>query len=464
MQWTIDDIVKATNGRLCYGAQGARFNGVGIDSRTIDGDHLFVAICGETHDGHSFIGQVVGRGVKGLVVRRAPSVPLNHDRWRDMGAACIEVENTTGALGGLARYQRDRCDIPVVAITGSNGKTTTRQMTAAVIAQKYTVLSTHGNLNNEIGLPLTLFRLTADHEAAVLELGMNHPGEMTRLGHICRPTLGMITNVAPAHLEFLGSLEGVTRAKGELISQVDPAGAIVLNLDDPHVAALARACDHRILFFGMGEGAQVRARDIVPHKDGIGFELVTPDGRVPVTLPTHGCFMVANALAAAAAGHLLGLSPECIKTGLETFTPEKGRLHVRPAPGGVHMIDDTYNANPASMTAALETLTALRGKAAAIVALGDMLELGEQSAALHRQIGRQAAAANISRLYAHGQFAEDVCQGARSAGMPADTLFAGEKAAIAADIIRYLAPGTWVMVKGSRGMAMESVVQAIMER
>ncbi|MFZ1986433.1 MAG: UDP-N-acetylmuramoyl-tripeptide--D-alanyl-D-alanine ligase, partial [Desulfatitalea sp.] len=258
MYWTPDHITQATDGRMLYGTTGARFSGVAIDSRTIAADELFVAIRGATHDGHAFIDKMVAKGVKGIVVQADAEAALHHDQWRGQGVACFAVADTTRALGALAAYQRGRARIPVVAITGSNGKTTTRQMTTLVMARRFNTLSTEGNFNNEIGLPLTLFRLTEAHQAAVLELGMNHPGEMTRLGAICRPTIALITMVGPAHLEFLGSLEGVARAKGELMAQVDPQGTVVLNADDPHVAALARQTDRKILFFGTSAQAQVR--------------------------------------------------------------------------------------------------------------------------------------------------------------------------------------------------------------
>ncbi len=203
MDWTIDEILQATNGQLLYGSADVRFKGVAIDSRTIRADQLFVAIRGERHDGHGFIDQVLARGIKGVVVCDSGPV-LAHDRWQSVGAACIAVADTTRALGALAAYQRRQAHIPVVAITGSNGKTSTRQMTELVMRRRYNTLSTQGNFNNEIGLPLTLFNLTAEHQAAVLEIGMNHPGEISRLGAICQPTIGVITNVGPAHLEFLG--------------------------------------------------------------------------------------------------------------------------------------------------------------------------------------------------------------------------------------------------------------------
>ncbi len=461
MQWSTDHILNATGGRLLYGPPGARFGGVGIDSRTVGEDQLFVAICGERHDGHTFIAQVVEKGVRGVVIQEGNGVSQQHDRWQAQGVTSIEVADTTRALGALAAFQRQRSTIPVVAITGSNGKTTTRRMAALVVAQQFNTLTTQGNFNNEIGLPLTLFHLAPEHEAAVLELGMNHPGEIERLGAICRPTIGVITNVGPAHLEFLGSLEGVARAKGELIAQVDARGTVILNRDDAHVAAMAETADRKVLFFGTGPEARVRAESIATTDQGISFELVLPDGRQAVSLKTPGRFMVFNALAAAAVGYAMGLGAGQIKAGLEAFEPEKGRLQVVETARGIHMIDDTYNANPDSMAAAFDTLAALRKDRAGVIVLGDMFELGETAARLHCDVGRLAAQSGPARLYACGEYAEAVAEGARCAGMESACIFTGEKGAIAADLIERLTAGDWLLVKGSRGMAMESVVASV---
>ena len=458
---TFAHILEATGGRQVSGSPGLSFAGVGIDSRTIRPEQLFVAIHGERHDGHAFIPVVVAKGVKGLVVAEAALAQLDPASWADSGVAAVAVADTTRALGALAAFQRNRVQIPVVAITGSNGKTTTRRMTALVFRQQFNTLATRGNFNNEIGLPLTLFNLTVDHEAAVLELGMNHPGEIDRLGAICRPTIGVITTVGPCHLEFLGSLAGVAQAKGELIHRVDPQGTVVLNRDDPHVAGLARDCDRQVLFFGTTEACPVRAFHIREEGPGVAFDLVLPGGQVAVQLQTPGRFMVTNALAAAAAGHLAGVPIARIKAGLEQFIPDKGRLHLLATARQVHILDDTYNANPASMAAAIQTLTAVRGRQPGIIVVGDMLELGDLAEAYHRQIGAQAAASGIERLYAHGRFAEAVGLGAREAGLAQAAIFTGTKEAIAADLSGRLAPGHWVLVKGSRGMAMETVVAAI---
>jgi len=461
MIWTIDDIIRATGGRLLYGPPDATFNGVGIDSRSIEKGHLFVAIRGEHHDGHTFIEQVTAKGIRGTIVQSNARGAVDHDRSKSIGVACVEVTDTTQALGQLAAYQRNRMNIPVVAITGSNGKTTTRRMVTHVMKQRYNTLATQGNFNNEIGLPLTLFNLEPSHEMAVLELGMNHSGEIARLGAICRPTIGVITNVGPCHLEFLGSLENIARAKGELIEQIAPDGVVALNRDDPYVAALAGKARLKVVWFGTHAQAHIRAQNIKDGDRGVSFDLVLPDGRTTVALSTPGRFMALNALAAATAGHLAGLSTAEIKNGLEAFTGTKGRLQILQSSRGIRIIDDTYNANPASMAAAIETLTVLRKGQRGIVVVGDMLELGNQAESLHRDLGRQAAESGAGRLYAFGDYAPAVLQGATEAGMAPADAFTGSKEAIVQDLIARLETGDWVLVKGSRGMAMETVVKGI---
>lgn len=461
MNWSVKDILTATGGRFLYGSHTQSFAGIGIDSRSIDPHALFVAIRGAHHDAHGFIPQVLGKGVRGLVIEAETRCPVDHGRWKAQGVVCVTVPDTTRALGALAAFQRQQRDIPVVAVTGSNGKTTTRQMTAAVMAQHYTTLATQGNLNNEIGLPLTLFKLDRTHEAVVVELGINHFGEMDRLGAICKPTIAMITNVGPAHLEFLGSLEGVARAKGELLAHIAPKGFAILNKDDDRVAALASHASCPVIFFGTSAQADIRAESVVETVDGIGFELILPDERVPVQLRTAGRFMVSNALAAAAAGHLAGVGALQIQKGLESFKAAAGRLHVVETAVGVKVIDDTYNANPASMAAAIQTLSSIRKTGRCFMVMGDMLELGDQAEKMHRQVGSAAGKVGAVKVYAYGDHAHALISGARNSGMPDSRLLTGTKEEISEDLIRQLGPGDWVLVKGSRAMAMETVVKAI---
>jgi UDP-N-acetylmuramoyl-tripeptide--D-alanyl-D-alanine ligase len=454
-------VLNATGGSLVSGTDGREFAGIGIDSRTIESDCIFVAIAGETHDGHRFVADVLSKGGQGFVVAEGQTAGLPLDRMRASGAACVAVSNTTMALGDLARFNRNREPLTLLAITGSNGKTSTRMLTQQVVSEKYATLGTRGNLNNHIGLPLTLLQRAPQHEAAVVELGMNHPGEITRLGEICQPDVGIITNVAPAHLEGLGTLDNVAAAKGELLATIRTGGTAILNADDVRVAALADACPCSVRFFGTCDRAGIRAENVRPVKMGLAFTLITPSGEIDIRLATAMKAMVANALAAAAAGEVLGVSLDRIKTGLEAFSPGAGRMAIRELEGGIRLLDDTYNANPGSMAAAIETLAAMGADGRNLAVLGDMLELGDQSRALHRAVGRAVGEAGIDRLYAAGRFAFEVAEGAKDGRMTEDRIFVGTKAEIVGQLQEELRTGDRILVKGSRGMAMEEVVDEI---
>ncbi|MDJ0722403.1 MAG: UDP-N-acetylmuramoyl-tripeptide--D-alanyl-D-alanine ligase, partial [Desulfobacterales bacterium] len=365
------------------------------------------------------------------------------------------------ALGALAAYHRRRMPARIVALTGSNGKTTTRAMTASILGQGFETLATRGNLNNEIGVPLTLFRLETRHDVGVIEMGMNHAGEIDRLGRIAAPDLGMITNVAPAHLEGLKTVEGVRDAKGELLDHIAPEGRAILNADDPLVRELAVRSRAAVTFFGQAPDAHVRAEAIDTRAGGTRFVLKLPGDSGPVELKIPGAFMVANALAAAAVADTLGLRLDAIRAGLASVQPVDGRMQIQRLANGITVINDCYNANPASAAAAITTLAELRGESRGMLVLGDMLELGGEAAALHRLTGERAGGAGFARLYAHGPHAEDVAAGARSAGMAAERILTGPVSAICSDLTARLRPGDWVLVKGSRGMRMERVVAAL---
>ena len=437
------------------------FENIGIDSRDIRPQDVFVAIAGEVHDGHSFVKDVVAQGVSGLVVDRKKSADLPIADWQTRQIACVAVADTTRALGDLAAYHRSRTNVPLTAITGSNGKTTTRQMTAQVLAQKYKTLATIGNYNNQIGVPLTLLRLSAEYEQAVVELGTNSPGEIARLAQICAPDIAVVTNVGPAHLEGLGSLDGVMREKEQLIKHLKARGKAALNADDRRVYQMARRTDRQVLLFGLSEDAAIRATELDEKTGGISFRLHLPDEHLTVSLNVPGQFMVLNALAAAAVGHVLKLSAGEIKAGLESFEPVWGRMDIFETASGIHIIDDTYNANPESMKAAITTLRTLRRNSRSLFVAGDMLELGEQSEALHKQVGAWAAAANIDKLLLTGEFASAVAAGAMNAKMKPADIFSGTRDEIITTLKQSLKSGDWVLIKGSRGARMETIVKAL---
>ncbi|MBW1643046.1 MAG: UDP-N-acetylmuramoyl-tripeptide--D-alanyl-D-alanine ligase, partial [Deltaproteobacteria bacterium] len=272
-------------------------------------------------------------------------------------------------------------------------------MTAAIVKQRFVTLSSRGNFNNEIGLPLTLLKLNHGHKWAVVELGMNAPGEIARLGEMCMPDIGVITNIGPAHLEGVGSIEGVMHAKGELLDKIKAGGTAVLNADDHRVLHLAGKTSTNVIFFGMSDKATIRAESFIETDRGISFNLVLPEETITIDLKIPGIFMVSNALAAAAVGYKLGLSAKEIKTGLEDFKPVGGRMNILHTGRGINLIDDTYNANPGSMEEALKTLTTLKKNNRGIFIAGDMFELGRHAEKMHEEIGALAADSDISRLY-----------------------------------------------------------------
>jgi UDP-N-acetylmuramoyl-tripeptide--D-alanyl-D-alanine ligase len=461
--WTTTEILEATGGDLLSGDLDRIFAGISIDSRRITLPEIFIGIKGNTYDGHSFVSDVLDKGVGGLVINGVKFGDLPRPQRMKKGIVCVGVQDTIKALGDLALFHRRRSNASVIAITGSNGKTTTRKMTADVVGQRFVTLSSQGSYNNVIGLPLTLLNLEKCHQWAVLELGMNRPGEIERLSEICVPDVGIITNIGPAHLKGVGSMSGVTSAKGELLKKIKADGTALLNADDWRVMRLAEHILIKVLFFGFSGKADISARSVKEKNQRIDFTLRLPKETVPIHLRTPGRFMVSNALSAAAAGYRLGLSAEEIKAGLENFQPVQGRMNVFRTARGIQIIDDTYNANPDSMKAAMDTLRFLKGKKRGVFVAGDMLELGEFAESMHRMVGTLLAESDTAKLYITGDFAEVVAAGATNEGMETNHIFIGSKKDIVEDLTHFLEPGDWVMVKGSRGMAMEKIVEKLMK-
>jgi UDP-N-acetylmuramoyl-tripeptide--D-alanyl-D-alanine ligase len=456
-------VAQATGGRLAGQAPDAAFAGVGTDSRAVAEGQLFVALTGPNFDGHDYVAKALAAGAAGAIVRQGFSLP-------NMPEAClVEVADTLSALGDLAHAWRDEHDALVAGLTGSNGKTTTKEMLAAILKQRHRVLATKGNFNNLIGLPLTLMQLDETHTACVLEMGMNAVGEIARLTAIAAPEVGLITNVGPAHIGFLGSLEAIARAKAELYAGLTPAATAVVNLDDPLLAPYAKslvagsAC--RVLTFGLGEKtkAMVKARDVSALGGRQAFTLELPQAApVRVRLAVPGRHNVANALAAAATAHALGQGPEAIQAGLEEFRQVPGRLTIIARPGRPTLIDDSYNANPASLAAGLEALAVIASGRRRALILGDMYELGEHAPALHRDCGRDAAASGVELVLALGAQAKQVAQGAAEGGLaPGKALAFTDMADLLAAAHELLSEFDVVLVKGSRAMAMERAVKAL---
>ena len=418
------------------------FTGVSTDTRTLAAENLFFALTGPRFDGHDHLAEAQARGAAGAAVSRAV----------DCALPLLQVEDTRRALGDLARQWRDRFAIPVVGITGSNGKTTVKEMLAAILAGQGPVLATQGNLNNDIGVPLTLARLGSEHRSAVIEMGANHAGEIAYLAQLARPTVAVVTNAGPAHLEGFGSLEGVARAKGELFAGLDASAVAVINADD-RFAPLWRelAQDRAVLSFGLDAPADVTAR-YAPSSAGTQLQLETPQGAIALCLPLPGRHNARNALGAAAAALAAGADLAQIRTGLEGLTGVAGRLQRKRRADGGLVIDDTYNANPASLQAAIDVLRELPGERWLV--FGDMAELGGDAASLHAEVGAYARAAGIERLFSLGGLAR---QAARSFGGTAfddlDALLSALRGELRADVS--------ILVKGSRSMGMERVVQAL---
>ena len=430
---------------LAVAGEDVVFHGVSTDSRTTAPDALFVAVRGPRFDGHDFVAAARARGAAAAVVEREPDTPIPFIRARD----------SVRALGELAAVWRRRFrDLVLVGITGSNGKTTVKEMAAAIFRTLGPVSATRGNLNNEIGVPLTLCDLEAGHRTAVVELGANHRGEIAALTDLARPSVGVITQCAPAHLEGFGSVEGVARAKGELFERLPDDAVAVVNADDPY-APLWRelARPRRCISFGAGPDADVR----VCATSGGGrsnLSLDTPAGTVAIDLALPGAHNAFNAGAAAAAAIAAGVGLDAVREGLAAVRPAKGRLQSKRGPRGAEIIDDTYNANPVSLRAGLRVLGAK--PAPRWLVLGDMAELGPEGASLHAQAGRHARCHGVERLLAVGELSVEA---ARAFGDGA-THFP-DCAALVDRLRDELPRDATVLVKGSRSMAMERVVDAI---
>jgi len=442
MAMQLSEAARILNGR-CSGSDTG-FRGISTDTRRLLPGSLFFALQGPNFDGHDYLEAAREQGAAAAAVSRPCNSLLPQ----------LEVADTRLALGRLAADWRARFELPLIAITGSNGKTTVRSMAEAILARCGRTLSTLGNLNNDIGLPLTLARLDAADEYAVLEMGANHPGEIDYLAGLARPTIGVVTNAGPAHLEGFGSLEGVARAKGELFARLAPDALAVINADDAFAPLWRELAGHcQVIEFGLRGETPFGAR-WQGDASGSDVTLLTPQGEVGLRLPLPGRHNVMNALAAVAAAQAAGAGLEDIRLGLEGLQPVAGRFNIHRLPGGITLIDDTYNANPQSLQAALEVLA--QGAGESWLVLGDMGELGENSAQLHAAAGDSARAAGVRRLYGLGELA---CLAVRN--------FAGEGgcfsemddllAALRADLKGPL----HILVKGSRRMRMERVIAAV---
>lgn len=452
----LNDVIEVVRGELVQGNSNIGISGVSIDSRLTKSGDLFFAFPGEHVDGHDFLEQAFERGAVAAVI--------SHQVNLSNRAALIMVADPLTALQDLAYYYRRLYKIPVVAVTGSTGKTTTKDLIAGVLEQRFHVLKTSGNYNNEIGLPLTLLQLKHNHQVIVLEMAMRGAGQIASLCEISRPQAGVITNIGKTHLELLGSQEAIALAKGELLQALPSAGWAVLYGDDPWQVQLSEQVSGEVIFYGYSDHCSVSASQVVVNKlAGVGFNLTTPDGQTPCFLPLPGAHNVTNALAAAAVGYRFGLTPQEIAAGLQAASLTGMRLEIKQGKGGVTIIDDSYNASPDSTIAALELLAESGGQRTVAV-LGDMYELGAESVDGHRQVGKQAADLQVDCLCTIGQLAEEIAIGAIDAGLGRDLIHIYQEKTEAVSFLRsYLQKGDVVLIKGSRGMKMEEITAAIQD-
>ncbi|MCI0750188.1 MAG: UDP-N-acetylmuramoyl-tripeptide--D-alanyl-D-alanine ligase [Nevskiales bacterium] len=443
----MSDLARRIEGSL-HG-RDVRFRRAVTDTRQLRRGDLFVALRGKNFDGHDFVHQAAGRGAVGALVSEPAGYDLPH----------VAVQDSLRGLQDYAQSWRGDFEVPLVAVTGSNGKTTVKQMLSSICRVRGPVLATPGNLNNHIGVPLTLLTLRSEHRTAVIEMGANHSGEITRLAEIARPDVGVVTNAGDAHLEGFGSREGVARAKGELYSALGDHGIAVINADDAF-ASLWYECagGAERIRFGLSEDTDVRAvnpqlesPDVSP---GMSFELRLPEGRLRVRVPLPGLHNVRNALAAAACAVALGLDARDIATGLLNVQPAPGRLSWRRALNGARLLDDSYNANPDSLQAGLDVLVTVPGRRWLV--LGDMGELGADAEPRHREAGAAAKAMGLERLYSVGPLARQAALGFGEGAVHFET--ADE---LVQEVARRLTREVAVLVKGSRAAHMERVVAAL---
>ncbi len=420
------------------------------DTRKITEGSLFVALVGERFDGNDFVEAAFEKGAVAAVCSR----PVEAD------GEVLVVENTGAALLEIAAYYRSLFSIPFVGITGSVGKTTTKEMVYAVLSEKYNTLKNEGNLNNEIGLPTTVFRLDSDYEAAILEMGMNHFGEISRLAKVAQPNVGIITKIGVSHIEHLGSREGILKAKLEILDGLKPNAPLIVNGDDDLLSTVTLA-DRRVITFGIeNEKCDYRAVDIEQSGYSTCFRIVYDGGRQNVTIPTVGVHNVYNALSAFAAGLNLGVTPESAALGLSKYVTSGMRQNVREIKG-VTVVEDCYNASPDSVRAAVEVLGSMKAGTKSFV-FGDMLELGEISDSAHREVGALVASKGVDRFYTYGEMASLAAQTAEENGMKFVKAF-DDKAALAAQLKADIKSGDAVLFKASRGMKLEEVIRIFAE-
>jgi UDP-N-acetylmuramoyl-tripeptide--D-alanyl-D-alanine ligase len=456
---TAESVCKWTRGNLLRGRPDQVFTSTIIDSREARAGALFIAIVGPRHDAHRFVGEVLLNGAAGVVIQ-TDGIMDTADRNEGF---IIQVGDTTLALADLARGHRQSFHGPLIAITGSNGKTTTKELCAGILAGVGPTLATRGNLNNNFGVPLTLLRRRQEDLYAIIEMGMNHRGEIATLAEIAQPTIGILTNVGSAHIEFLGSRKAIAEEKGDLLAGLPADGTAVVGRDEPTAFAQAERTNASVLSFGRSKGADLRASAVRSVDNGaFMFMLETPFGRGEVRVPGLSETIVENALAAAGGAFAAGASIEAVVHGLANHPGVPGRMQPRPLPNDVLVIDDSYNANPQSMRNALETLARLDGHGRRLVVLGQMGELGDEGDEAHREAGRLAGSLALNEVFLLGPMAELMAEGAREGGLAEDQLHVfNDHESLARSLRKRIAKGDRILVKGSRAARMERIIEEL---
>ena len=447
-------ILESTGGTLLSGSADVQYEGLSIDSRRIGPGDLFVAIRGENFDGHDFVMQAVENGASGALVESSGQYESSGKEF-----STIKVDSTVKALGRIANaWRKSFKKLKVVCITGSNGKTTTKEMASNILSMKKEVLKSTGNENNQIGLPLTLLKLNSNHNICVAELGMNDFGEISYLAEIAEPDIGAITNIGRAHLEKLITLEGVARAKAELVQNFDDTKTFIVNRDDPFITAISENINSKKVTYSIEDtGCDLYAQNIeTDGLESIAFDLHIQQKPVSVRIRGMGMHNVMNALCASAISHALGFSPEEIQAGLENYSPVYMRLEIIEAPQGFNIINDSYNANPDSMSKALFELSKLKNNNKLIAVLGDMLELGSSSAEEHRKIGNYINELNLDYVITYGDNTKFINQELRP-GIEGVHVDSHQQAAQL--LIEKAGEKDFVLLKGSRGMKMENTIK-----
>lgn len=466
LRLSVERLVEVTGGRLLAGNSDRMVNGLAIDSREVEPGNVFVALRGERVDGHAFIPQAIDAGARAVLVTREDDAIVGAVRSsRDPDAAIVLVEDAIDAMHALAAYHRSRLLCPVIGVTGSTGKTTTKDFLRAVLSSAFDVVATEGNRNNEIGVPLTIFAAGPTTGALVVEMAMRGAGQIARLAEMARPTHGLVTNVGLSHVGVVGSEQAIADAKGELVEAIPESGAVFLNGDDAWTEHLARKARARVVRYGLSEECDVRGADVSVDEDGFPvFTLVARDAAWAVRLPILGKHNVYNALAAAAVALQLGMELEQVAQGLERVQSSGMRMDLFESATGVIVINDAYNANPTSMRAALSALRDITVPGRRIAVLGDMAELGSLSELAHFQLGEEVARSGVDVLVTVGRLARRIAEGARAEGMDLDSIRPCATPEEASEVLDdLLEPGDAVLVKASRVMGLERVVEGIIQ-